>query len=62
MELISIIEQIGFPIACVVALYYMNMKQTERHKEESDKWVEALNNNTRVIERLVEKLDGTVER
>lgn len=59
MDIVQIIEQLGFPIACVCALFWQNYKQSERHSMESDKWVEALNNNTKVIERLVNKLDDT---
>jgi hypothetical protein len=33
-------------------------KERERHKEESDKWVEALNNNTRVMDALRERLSN----
>lgn len=51
------INQYGFPIVCCGVLFYLNYKQQQRHKEESDKWTEALNNNTKVMERLVERLE-----
>jgi len=52
----TLIQNMGFPIACVVAMFYMQNKEREEHKNESEKWVESINNNTRVIERLEIKL------
>jgi hypothetical protein len=51
------ISTLGFPIACVVAMFWAQNKEREQHKEESDKWIEALNNNTRVVDKLCSKLD-----
>lgn len=57
-EVISnLISNLGFPIACVVAMFWMWNKERESHKEESDKWIEAINNNTRVMEKVLAKLD-----
>ena len=54
----TIISTVGFPIAvCLVCFWYIN-KQNERHKEETDKLTEALNNNTLVMQKLVDKLTG----
>lgn len=54
----TIITTVGFPI-CVslICFWYIN-KQQERHKEETDKLAEALNNNTVVMQKLVDKLTG----
>lgn len=54
----EVVNNMGFPIVCCGALIYANMKQRKSHKEESDKWIEALNNNTLVITKLVEKLEA----
>lgn len=54
--LTSLIGNLGFPIACVVAMFYMWNKEREEHKEESAKWVEAINRNTEVIANLTVKL------
>lgn len=57
-EVISnLISNLGFPIACVVAMFWMWNKERESHKEESDKWIEAINNNTRVMEKVLTKFD-----
>lgn len=57
-EVISnLISNLGFPIACVVTMFWMWNKERESHKEESDKWIEAINNNTRVMEKVLAKFD-----
>ena len=53
----QLVSNLGFPIACVVAMFWMWNKEREAHKEESDKWIEAINNNTRVMEKVLTKLD-----
>ena len=53
----QLVSNLGFPIACVIAMFYMWNKEREAHKEESDKWIEAINNNTRVMEKVLTKLD-----
>lgn len=51
------ITSVGFPIACVIAMFYLLEKEQEEHKEEVSKWTEAINNNTSVMTRLIERLD-----
>ena len=48
----SMIGTLGFPIACVIAMFYMWNKEREDHKEEMAKVTEALNNNTVALTRL----------
>lgn len=55
-ELYALISNVGFPIACAIAMFYLMEKERIAHKEESERWVEALNKNTNVIERLMEML------
>lgn len=51
-DIVSIISNVGFPVAmCVVLLVYMN-KQNEKHKEEIDKLSDALQGNTKVLTEL----------
>lgn len=57
-EVISLIQQLGFPIACVIALFWKSVKDGERHKLESDEFVKAINNNTLVIQKLVDNMEG----
>ena len=53
----NLVSNLGFPIACVVTMFWMWNKERESHKEESDKWIEAINNNTRVMEKVLAKFD-----
>ena len=57
-EVVNLISNLGFPIACLVALFWLLNKQREEHKEESAKFTEAINNNTLAITKLVDKLGG----
>lgn len=73
MEDVTVITQLisglGFPIAvCLVCFWYITQKD-KQHKEEIDKLstqqredtaklTEAINNNTAVIQCLLNKLDG----
>lgn len=52
----NLISNVGFPIACVVVMFYMQNKEREAHKAESAAWVEALNRNTAVMQKVLEKL------
>lgn len=55
---VQIIKDLGFPIACVVALFWMVIRQNDQHKEEMQAMSEALNNNTKALIRLEEKIGG----
>ena len=78
-DFITIIQTVGFPIACAVAMFLMLQSEQKAHKEESEKLTntvnemrmsfneaihqqessitEAINNNTLVIQKLLDKLD-----
>lgn len=56
--IISIITNVGFPIAvCLICFWYIN-KMQEQHKAETDKLAEALNNNTLVMQKLINNLEN----
>lgn len=79
-QIVTLIQTVGFPIACAVAMFIMLNNEQKQHREETDRlqstivdlkmsftdaindqksdMVEALNNNTLVIQKLVDKLDG----
>lgn len=48
----GLISNLGFPIACVIAMFWMMNKEREDHKEEMKKVTEALNNNTLALSEL----------
>ena len=59
-ELSTLISTLGFPMGmCLIMCYYIN-KINDAHKEESDKFAEALNNNTVVLQKLCDRLDSEV--
>lgn len=66
-DIISLVQSLGFPIACVVALFAMWQSEVKAHDEEMDKMrtaleeqskstTEALNNNTVILTRILERL------
>lgn len=58
-EIVSIISNIGFPIACCVMLWLRMVKQDENHKAEMQEFSTAIDNNTKAIELLIKTIgDG----
>lgn len=66
-SIIQIIQSLGFPIACVVCMFAMWQSEVKKHDEEMEKMratleeqskstVDALNNNTVVLTRILERL------
>lgn len=55
-EIVNIVSNVGFPIACVIVMFVQMEKVRESHKAESEKWIEAINNNTKVMEKVLEKV------
>lgn len=57
----QIITNLGFPIACVIALFWSWSKEREDHKAEMKSMTEALNNNTQALiklETMIQALKG----
>ena len=61
-DVVTIISTGGFPIAACVALFWQTNEMQKNHKEEMDGVKEALNNNTLVVQKLVDKLSDIVGR
>lgn len=57
-EVITFIKELGFPIACVVALFWQNTKLNEQHKQETTTFTTAINNNTVALTELKDKIGG----
>ena len=55
--IVQIFGNLGVPVACLVAMFWMLNKEREDHKLESEKFVEAINNNTIVMTKLAERMD-----
>lgn len=54
----QLIGNLGFPIACVIVMFHMWNKERDEHREESLKWIEALNRNSDIISKLSDRLEG----
>lgn len=55
--IIQAITSVGFPIVmCLMLMWYVR-EISSKHKDESDKFAEALNANTLVLQKLCDKLD-----
>lgn len=52
------ISTLGFPIVVAVALFWKMNEQDRNHKEEMQKMTEAVNNNTLVLQRLIDRMEG----
>lgn len=56
MDFANLISTMGFPIACTVAMWYLLEKERDAHKEETRQMTEAIANNTKIMERVLETL------
>lgn len=71
-EVLTAIATVGFPIVacCAMAFFFSRVNDNYRndikeinaqHKAEMDAMTQAINNNTMVIQRLVDRMDGDNE-
>lgn len=57
-DLSQMITTMGFPIVmCLLLMWYVK-DTSEKHKAESDKFADALNANTLVLQKLCDRLDS----
>jgi hypothetical protein len=56
-DFVSLISNVGFPIFACIMIYKAMEKEREDHKEESEKWVQALNNNTNVMKTFISRME-----
>lgn len=54
----TIISNVGFPIACVIAMFYMWDKERTSHRDEVAKLTEVIQNNTLVLTELKTIIGG----
>ena len=50
--IVSLISNVGFPVAVCIALFFYMEKQNERHQNETDKLNETVQSNTKVLTEL----------
>ena len=57
-SVIQAISTVGFPIVmCLLFMYYIKYIN-DQHKDEIDKLSQSVNNNTLVMQKLLDKLGG----
>lgn len=52
----QIVSAVGFPIAMCVALLWYIKDVTDKHKQETENFTLALNNNTLVLQKLCDNI------
>ena len=59
-DIIAVVQNLGIPMACLIATFLLLNKERDEHKESEDKMSEAIQNNTLVMQKLIDKL-GSLE-
>ena len=55
-QITQIVSSVGFPIFCCIYLINNIQKMTENHKNELDKMATAIDNNTKAMTKLCNKI------
>lgn len=55
-QILTAISTVGFPIVMCGALFWYMIQQRNSHKSEIDEMTKAINNNTLVLQKLLDKL------
>lgn len=53
----TLVTNVGFPVVCCLLLFWWIMNLEKQHKEEIGKLSDAVNNNTLVMQKLLDKLE-----
>ena len=51
-NIVQLVSGVGFPVAMCVALFWYNIKQEDRHREEIKSLDDTIANNTKVLTEL----------
>lgn len=55
--IMNLVSNLGFPIACVCVMFYMLNKEREDHKTETAELSKAIQNNTSMMEKVLDRLE-----
>ena len=55
-EILQGVSTVGFPIVMCVIMYLQSIKQSENHKEEIKELQKTIENNTLVVQQLIDKM------
>lgn len=61
-DISQIIANLGFPIAVVIYLFYAQSQERKEHKEETQGFTTAIENNTIALQKMTDKLEQMEER
>ena len=61
-DVVTLISTVGFPIAAAVGCFWYMTKLNDMHREETESLREAVENNTKAIIRLLDKLGGDIDK
>ena len=59
-NLTAIVGTLGFPIVMCLMFFKYIKQMTEQHKQEVKELSEAVNNNTLVMQQLIDKLEANL--
>ena len=63
MDIVTIIQSLGFPIACVVSIAFafwkIIMSEREENAKREDRLYTMIENNTKAIQELTEYIKGS---
>ena len=52
----TIFANLGVPVSCLAVTFYLWYQEMQSHKEEVNKLQDALNNNTLVLQKLLDRM------
>lgn len=55
-NIVTVIQNFGFPVACVIMMWYLLNKEREDHKAETKELTGAINDLRLVIQKVLDKL------
>lgn len=57
-EIVQVISTLGFPIAISVYLLWNMEKQRQESRQDSEKWCEAINRNSSIMEKVLDAFNN----
>lgn len=57
-EILQVIQTVGFPIFMVLALGWYIIRESDKHKEETKSFTDALNQNSLTLQKLHDRLES----
>lgn len=56
--IIALVNGCGFPVAAFLIMVFLLNKEQEQHEKEAERFNVAITNNTLVLQKLLDKLEG----